>query len=74
VKALIKVKFFGKLADQYGEEIVVPNCDGQNVTDLIRRLDVADVYLIAVNGEVCSDDVKLKDGDEVVLMPPVGGG
>ena len=31
-------------------------------------------YLIAVNQEVIKDNIALRDGDEIALMPPFAGG
>ncbi|MEM1515194.1 MAG: MoaD family protein [Thermoproteota archaeon] len=31
-------------------------------------------YLILVNGRTCEITYKLRDGDEVAVLPPVGGG
>ena len=31
-------------------------------------------YAVAVNNEYASDDVVVKEGDEVAILPPVSGG
>ena len=36
----------------------------------IRKMPI----MILVNMKFCKSDVKLKDGDEVILLWPVGGG
>lgn len=33
-----------------------------------------DNYMIFVNGRTCEINYRLKDGDEVAVLPPVGGG
>ncbi len=39
-----------------------------------RLRDLRKSALFAVNREFVESDLKLKEGDEVAIMPPVGGG
>ncbi|NPV89061.1 molybdopterin synthase sulfur carrier subunit [Coprothermobacteraceae bacterium] len=70
---MIRVHFFGCFADEFGSsrELDVSNL---KVADLIRLLNIKDVYMVAVNGELADTERCLTDGDEVAFMPKVGGG
>ncbi len=75
----VKVLFFGVLA-----EVTGTNCkhyrDVKSIGDLKLRIqdDFPEVvhynYRISLNNEIINNDPKLKDGDEVALMPPFAGG
>ena len=50
---------------------------GATITDLLLDLGIPsdDVHLVIVNGRPVHDrQTALRDGDRVVLFPPVGGG
>lgn len=50
---------------------------GASVADALERLGIprSHVHLVSVNGEMEPDHARLlKDGDEVVVFPPVAGG
>lgn len=77
----VKLKLFAYLRETIGlreEEIDVR--DGAKVSDLWDRFkhkipgDKNFSILFAVNGEYVKEDRELKEGDEVVFMPPVSGG
>ena len=64
-----------------GSKLVLDVESMSNVGDLITTLkkkypefDRLKSLLIAVNDEYATDDVSIKEGDEIVLIPPVSGG
>ena len=75
----VKVLFFGVLA-----EVTRTNCihyrEVKSIGDLKHRIqdDFPEVvhynFRISLNNEIINNDPKLKDGDEVALMPPFAGG
>jgi molybdopterin synthase sulfur carrier subunit len=77
----VKLKLFAYLRETIGlreEEIDV--IDGAKVADVWNgfkhKIPGNDNFrvLFAVNGEYVEEDRELKEGDEVVFMPPVSGG
>ncbi|HWP23469.1 MAG TPA: molybdopterin converting factor subunit 1 [Candidatus Binatia bacterium] len=79
----VRVKFFAILRERAGvSEVEKDLAEGSTVGDLWRRLqadyprlDVPGIRMLyAVNRDYVSADRKLKDGDEVVFIPPVSGG
>lgn len=75
----VKVLFFGVLTDISGTGIKHYR-DVRSVKELVVRIqdDFPEIvhynYRIAVNNEITDDDLQLKQGDEVALMPPFAGG
>ncbi|MEO0549099.1 MAG: MoaD/ThiS family protein [Pseudomonadota bacterium] len=82
---MVQLLFMGKLADVSGAmmvERVLPD-EVQDTAALRTWLDEAyqaDGALLepsvrlAINSEIVAEPAKVRDGDEVALMPPVGGG
>lgn len=79
----VKVLCFAQLRDQMGgSEIAVSLPHGATSCQLLRLLKnqhprvepLLEVSRLAVNCEYVSGDVELRDGDEVVIIPPVSGG
>ena len=83
----IKVLFFGSIRELTGSskmDIELELKPSQNITtnDLLNQLisiypsiDLArDQLSIAVNQQYCKSPVKLKENDEVALLPPISGG
>jgi molybdopterin synthase catalytic subunit len=79
----IQVLFFGVLKDLAGRASdSLPLPDGSAVADLIqhyeqrmpRMRDLVNSIAISVNQEYANPEVRLRDGDEVALLPPVSGG
>ncbi len=71
--------FFGVLAEVTGTNFKHFR-DVKSIGDLKFRIqdDFPEVvhynYRISLNNEIINNDPKLKDGDEVALMPPFAGG
>ena len=73
----VKVRLFAGLRERAGSESVeIELADGATVRDAIAAVPVADgvSVVMAVNREVAGDDVVLRPGDELALIPPVSGG
>jgi molybdopterin converting factor subunit 1 len=79
----VKIKFFAMLRERAGAgEVMKEIRDGSTVADLWAMLkkdfpNLAPVetrLLYAVNKNYVGTDYALKDGDEVVFIPPVSGG
>ncbi len=79
----IVAKFFAALREEIGDREVIltlPEC--ATVQDLLEKLTVEhpplsaymDSLHFAVNRAFASAQTVLQDGDEVALLPPVGGG
>ena len=80
---LITVLFFAGLKDRAGvSKISVQVAEGATVADAIKVAQAASetdwtvpsVIMTAVNEEYADRDLKLADGDELALIPPVSGG
>jgi molybdopterin converting factor small subunit len=78
---LVNVKLFATLGAHSphggaGGPFEVEMPDGGRVSDLIERLKVpqTEAKLVFVNGRSQSPDYQLRDGDDVGIFPPVGGG
>jgi len=73
----IRVKLMGMLKDKtpQGERLDLP--EGASIADALARLgiDAASVQVFTVNGSLVRDKNRtLADGDELTVLPPVGGG
>jgi len=75
----IKVLFFGVLSEVTGTNFKHFR-DVKSIGDLKLRIqdDFPEVvhynYRISLNNEIINNDPKLKNGDEVALIPPFAGG
>ncbi len=67
---MVRVRFFASLREKFGESMDV---NVKNVKELLRELKLENVIL-AVNGELTSENVELKEDDVVDVMPPFSGG
>lgn len=83
----IKILFFAKLREAFdvSQEVIVIADTENKISDVLnvlrhrgdvwkRELDENKPFRIAVNQEMVSDDILLKNADEVALFPPVTGG
>jgi len=81
---MITVKLFAILRDKAGTSEVTVMSMPATVSELLMQVSkdhpaLADILsrggmLISVNQEFAKPDTKLKDGDEVAIMPPFSGG
>jgi len=81
---MITVKLFAILKDMAGISEVKIMSMPETVSELLKQVSrdhppLADILsrsgmLISVNQEFAKPDTKLKDGDEVAIMPPFSGG
>ena len=79
----VKVRFFSVYRDVVevqGLTILVPERGTVKnlLEEILRRYPGLNHFtknmMFAVNREFVNGDMKLEDGDEVAIMPPVGGG
>jgi molybdopterin converting factor small subunit len=73
----IGVRLRGNLRTPGGPEIQILEVDeGTTVDDLIGLLGLrpGDVWLAMLDGQLVDIDRPLRPGDELSLIPPVGGG
>ena len=78
----IKTLFFGITTDLVGaSELQIDVTENTSVKDFksvlkkaYSQLENINSYAIAVNEEYASDDLILKNGDVVAVIPPVSGG
>ena len=82
---MAKILYFGRLGDLTGmseEQLDLPNAiatAGDLRNWLEARFETGGALLeptvrIAVNNEISLDSTTVSNGDEIALMPPVGGG
>ena len=78
-KLIINILAFGQLTEITGQSSW--QMEGAIDTDQIRTMLIEKYpalaqskYLVAVNKEIIRDNVKLKSGDVVALLPPFSGG
>lgn len=78
---MVSVRLFAALREQAGASEVEAN--GTTVGEIVDELSarygdrfakIAAVGSFVVNGERAPRDVKVAEGDEVALLPPVSGG
>jgi sulfur-carrier protein len=75
----VKVLFFGVLAEVSGTSIKHYR-DVKSISDLKLRIqdDFPEIvhynFRVSVNSEITDNNLLLKSGDEVALMPPFAGG
>lgn len=79
----VKVKFFASYKEAIGiEQVDIGLEEGADVSSLLEVIkekhpklgELTETLVISVNWEYATYDTKLKDGDEVALLPPVSGG
>ncbi|MDQ6962007.1 MAG: MoaD/ThiS family protein [Mariprofundaceae bacterium] len=73
---MIKVLFFGYIADQMGRRSLCLE-GNQSLADVMKAVgcDASMPLLLAVNQEQVRDvDMIIQNGDEVAIMPPFSGG
>lgn len=74
----IKVLLFGVLAEKAGEdkmEVSVADIESLKTYIFEKTPELKGLsFQVSVNQEITQDNLKLKDGDEVALLPPFAGG
>lgn len=73
----LKIKLMGMLKDHTpeGGELEVP--DGSTIGDVLKLLKIESetIQAFSINGSIDRDRERtLNDGDELTVLPPVGGG
>lgn len=78
----VTVRFFALYRERAGtSQVEMELPDGATAKELLTRLrraytslPLTDSVLIAVNSEYVRPEAPLREGDEVVFVPPVSGG
>lgn len=78
---IVKVKLFATLRKylpgvELGKSSDIRLKSGTSIAQLYNVLGIPaeEIKLAYVNGIYCESDTKLKDGDEIGIFPPIGGG
>ena len=77
VRMKIQLKLMGILKDRTPPDGLLELVEGSRIEDVLRELtiDVKSIQVITVNGSLERDRTRvLEDGDELSVIPPVGGG
>jgi molybdopterin synthase sulfur carrier subunit len=77
----VDILAFGIAKDIFGKKIINLELDGSTTEHLKELLEnqypelkKLSSYMIAVNNEYASNELQLKEGDEIAIIPPVSGG
>jgi molybdopterin converting factor small subunit len=77
----VTVKLFATLSrygrgERAGTPFVLELSEAASLHDLVSQLQIPpeETRVMFVNGIIRESDFELKDGDEVGLFPPIGGG
>ena len=73
----IRLRYFAVLRERAGRDHEELELDGTPSAGEVFRGRFPDLSLVvayARNGEMCGADAALSDGDELALLPPLGGG
>jgi molybdopterin converting factor small subunit len=75
----MKILLFGVLADVVGESVI--EMDSINDVDTLKRNVLSKFpllnnynFMIALNKERIENNISIKEGDEIALLPPFAGG
>ncbi len=81
---MLRITFYGRLAEVMGRERMTPAASAATVGALIENLANEDAEFkaalagtrvrFAVNNMIAPETQKVKDGDEVAVLPPFSGG
>ena len=73
---MIEVRFFATLRDGRGKVIQVDAEKAAVAGDVIRLCEIKpeEVAILLINGFHSKPEDPVKDGDQINLYPPVGGG
>lgn len=75
----VMVELFGDLRKYLPpgvEQLNMELEEGATVGDLIRRIELerGEIWGISIDGMLVNRQMKLADGNRVLLFPPIGGG
>ena len=76
----IKVRFFARYRELVGKDKIEMEVEeGATVASLKKRLEkefpeLGGIDLVAINNEYVEPEYRLREGDEVALLPPLSGG
>lgn len=48
--------------------------DGTKAGELINQLNLGQLAIVAINGEIADRDTELHEGDRIELLAPIAGG
>jgi len=78
---MIRIRCFGVAKEVTASEFIDIDLDVLSVAELREKIDANFVgfanvkgYMIAINQEYATDDMKVTSTDEVAIIPPVSGG
>ncbi len=71
-----KIKLFASLRNGRFDIAVMDLADSTTISDIISRLNIdkKDAAIIFINGIHADFNTLIKEGDDVAIFPPVGGG
>lgn len=78
----ISILAFGIAKDILGGSSIEAKLDNDRTVAMLKnvletrfpKLKKLATYMIAVNSEYATDDLEIKDRDEIAIIPPVSGG
>lgn len=73
----IQLKLMGMLKDRTPPDGLLELQEAATIGDVLQRLEIASdgVQVFSVNGSIeRNQDRELTDGDDLTVLPPVGGG
>lgn len=76
-KMILKLKYFGLIAEAFNKESEELDIDVITVSDLVNyfRTQLKDGnFKVAVNHSIVDINYQFKNNDEVALLPPFAGG
>lgn len=75
---MVRVKFFARLRDNYGDDQSIVYVPGLKVQDAWKQTTSLDHFeeniLVAINQQYADKNAVLNDDDELAFFPPVTGG
>lgn len=76
----IKLKLYATLSKYLGQSsgtaVEMELLPGSTLDDVVKvlRLPPDEVKICFINGRICELEQELKDGDDLGMFPPIGGG
>ncbi|MDG6930398.1 MAG: MoaD/ThiS family protein [Nitrososphaerota archaeon] len=72
----VSIELGGTFIYQFGREHSLNLKEGSSIEDALEMLGIKErIYIITVrNGNIAKFSDRLKDGDKLVVFPPIGGG